>query len=323
MHDSRRTRLVLGVLLLAALALITVDYRDAGAGPLRGLRGFGGTVFGPLEDIAGDITRPVAQLADGLKGASSANAKIAALQAQEARLRAELSQEQLDKAEYTQLRQLLQLSGRGGYRIVAANVIAASPGYENTITLDAGRRDGIKPEQTVLNGEGLVGHVVSVTASTATVLLATDDSSTVGVRMASNGETGDVTGMGRGLSGPDTLQLTLLRANASVQLGAQLVTLASIHDSPYVPGVPVGTVVKLEGSPNSLTTAALVRPFVDFSSLGVVGVVIAGPRVNPRNSVLPPAPHVKPTPTVTVTVTPKTTAGAGPVTSTPTPSTGG
>ena len=35
MHDSRRTRLVLGVLLIIAIALITLDFRDGGASPAR------------------------------------------------------------------------------------------------------------------------------------------------------------------------------------------------------------------------------------------------------------------------------------------------
>jgi len=41
---------------------------------------------------------------------------------------------------------------------------------------------------------------------------------------------------------------------------------------------------------------------VNFTSLGVVGVVIAAPARDPHDSVLPAAP--KPAPTVTVTVTP-------------------
>ncbi len=299
MRDSRRTRLVLAALLIVALALITLDYRDANAAPLRSLNNFGGSVFGPIENIAGDVTRPVAQMVDGVRGGPATSSKISALQSQNAQLRAELSQAQVDKADSAQLKRLLQLSGRGGYRIVAANVVAASPGYQSTVSLDAGSIDGIKPDETVLNGYGLVGRVVSVSSRTCTVLLLTDGSSTVGARMASSGEIGDVTGTGRGLSGPYTLQLTLLQANAHLAIGQQLVTLASVNDRPYVPGVPVGTVIKLEGSPNSLTTTALVRPFVNFSSLGVVGVVVTSPRVNPRNSVLPPkppAPTASPTP---------------------------
>jgi len=34
-HDNRRTRLVLGVLLIIAVVLITLDFRDGGASPVR------------------------------------------------------------------------------------------------------------------------------------------------------------------------------------------------------------------------------------------------------------------------------------------------
>jgi rod shape-determining protein MreC len=139
--------------------------------------------------------------------------------------------------------------------------------------------------------------------------------------MAGTGEIGSVTGMGKGLAGPDTLHLQLFDANAVLRVGEQLVTFGSVGGRPYVPGVPIGTVVRLETSSNALTRSALVRPFADFSSLGVVGVVIAPPRVNPRDSVLPPAPRPTPTPTVTKTVfaTPGTSASPG---ASPSPRTG-
>ena len=56
MHDSRRTRLILGVLLAAALALITFDSWGGAAGaasPVAGLRGVGGTVFGVRREPGG------------------------------------------------------------------------------------------------------------------------------------------------------------------------------------------------------------------------------------------------------------------------------
>ena len=309
MHDTRRTRLVLSVLLIAALALITLDYRNSSLGPIRSLGNFGNMMFGPLERLAGDVTRPVSQLASG----TSSGAKISALQRQNAQLRAELSQARLSSAQEAQLRQLLQLTARGRYRVVAANVVAAATGYADTVTIDAGRRDGIKPSETVLNGNGLVGRTVSVSSSTSTVLLATDGSSTVGSRLAGTGQIGSVTGIGKGLSGPNTLHLQLFSSTAVLHVGEQLVTFGSVGGSPYVPGVPIGTIVRLETSSSALTRSALVRPFVDFSSLGVVGVVIVPPRVNPRDSVLPPAPHPTPTPTVTKTVyaSPGTSPGPG------------
>ena len=323
MHDTRRTRLVLSVLLIAALALITIDYRSGSSGPLRPLGNVGNMMFGPLERLAGDVTRPVSQLAGG----SSSGAKISALQRQNAQLRAELSQVRLNSVQDAQLKKLLQLTARGRYRVVAANVIAAATGYADTVTIDVGSRDGVKPNETVLNGNGLVGRTISVGSTTSTVLLATDASSTVGSRLAGTGQIGSVGGMGKGLSGPNMLHLQLFSNSAVLHLGEQLVTFGSVGGSPYVPGVPIGTIVRLETSSNALTRSALVRPFVDFSSLGVVGVVTVAPRVNPRDSVLPPRPRATPTPTVTKTVYPSAGNSPSPGTSptaggSPSPGTG-
>jgi rod shape-determining protein MreC len=311
-HDTRRTRLVLGVLLLAALILITFDYRDSSSGPVRGLQHTGGSAFGEAERAVSVVTNPlVAFINRGSGGGSSG--QVAALQQQVIRLRAELNAEQLSKAEYRQLSQLLQLSGRGGYRIVAANVIAVGQGYSQTVTLDAGTTDGVKAGDTVLNGQGLVGTITAVTAQTCTVQLATDANSVVGVTLAPSGQFGWVTGPGKTSSGSGLLKLQVLDANIVLTPGEALVTYASTDNRPYVAGVPVGVISKVEPRGGSLTALALVRPYVDFTSLGVVGIVVVPPAQNPRFSVLPPPPPAaKPVPTVTVTVPARPSASTSP-----------
>jgi rod shape-determining protein MreC len=304
LHDSRRTRLVLSVLLIAAIVLITLDFKDGGTSPARGL---GADIFGPVEQVGHDVADPVTSLFDSITGGPSAQSTIAGLQAQNAQLRAELSAAQLSDVDEAQLSKLLQLAGRGGYRIVAASIIAAGGDYSDSVTLDIGSKDGVKPEETVLNGDGLVGTVTQVSSDTSTVLLSTDATSVVGVRLAGSNEIGEVTGTGKSMTGGGMLKLTLFNANVALQPGQQLVTFASVGDAPFVPGVPVGTVVSVQANAGSLTQTALVRPFVDFTTLGVVGVVIQGPRVNPRDSVLPhPAPKV----TVTVTARPSPSSTA-------------
>jgi rod shape-determining protein MreC len=121
-----------------------------------------------------------------------------------------------------------------------------------------------------------------------------------------------VAGTGKSMSGSALLRLSLFDANAVLHAGQQLVTYASINDQPLVPGVPVGTIVSVSGNAGALTQTALVRPAVNFTSLGVVGVVVQVPRHNPRTSTLP-----RPAPTVTVTSIP---SSPGSVTSTYTPS---
>jgi rod shape-determining protein MreC len=301
-HDNRRSRLVLGVLLIVAIALITLDFRDGGASPVRNL---GADIFGPVERVTHDVTSPVASLFDSITGGSSTQGTIATLQRENTELRAELSAAQLRKAASKQLARLLQLDA-GAYRIVPASVIAAGGDYSDTVTLDAGRNDGIKPDETVLSGSGFVGTVTQVGADTSTVLLADDASSVVGVQMADTNQIGAVTGPGRsGKSG--LLRLSLFGANAVLHPGQQVVTYASVGNRPEVQGVPVGTVVSVRGTAGSLTQTALVRPFVNFDALGVVGVVVEVPRHASRISILP-----RPAPTVTVTATPGATAGATP-----------
>ncbi|HEX6518410.1 MAG TPA: rod shape-determining protein MreC [Streptosporangiaceae bacterium] len=319
MHDSRRTRLVLSVLLIAAIALITLDFKDGGTSPVRRT---GADIFGPVERIAHTVTNPVTSVFDSITGGPSAQSTIADLQRQNAELRAQLSAAQLSKADQAQLNQMLRLAGRGGYRIIPASVIAAGGEFSDSVTLDVGSNDGVKPNETVLNGSGLVGTVTDVSSDTSTVLLATDASSVVGVRLAGSNEIGEITGTGKSMAGPGMLRLTLFDASTVLQPGQQLVTFGSVGNQPYVPGVPVGTVASVSSSASSLTQAALIRPFADFTTLGVVGVVVEGPRQDPRDSVLP-----RPAPKVTVTVTARPTASpANPATNpaaNPAPSAGG
>ena len=301
MQDSRRTRLVLGVLLLIALALITLDFRDGGASPARNL---GADIFGPIERVTNDITNPVSSLFDSITGGPSSQGTIANLQQENASLRAQLSAAQLSKSESRQLAQLLRIDA-GAYRIVAANVIAAGGDYSDTVTLNAGSSDGIKQYETVLNGSGLVGTVTQVSLDTCTVALASDASSLVGVQIAGTGEIGEVTGTGKSMSASGLLRLTLFDANAVLQPGQEVVTYASVNDRPEVPGVPVGTVVSVRSIAGGLTQTALVRPFVTFTALGVVGIVVAVPKHSVGISILP-----RPAPTVTVTTTPPVTPSA-------------
>lgn len=326
MHDSRRTRVVLGVLLAAALALITFDARG-GSPPAGGLRSAGSGVFGSLQNAAAVIGSPFARLYDAFTTGPGAQSQVATLQRQVVGLRAQLGQAQLAKSESAQLHRLLQLAGRGQYRVVAANVIASGPAYEDAVTIDAGSADGIRPNETVLNGSGLVGTVTSVSAHTSAVLLITDAAATVGVRMEGTNQIGAATGAGRGKPGPGLLRLQVFDASAVLRPGQRLVTFGSVGGRPYVPGVPVGVVTQVTGTANALTKLATVRPFASDASLGVVGVVIVPPRTNPRDSVLPPKPPApRPSPTGNrkgcATATPGATASPGATVSpgaTPTP----
>jgi rod shape-determining protein MreC len=266
--------MVLAGLLAVALALIITDYLG-GSAPLRAI---GSTVFGTAERGLSSVTSPVATFFDRGGDAARLAARVRSLQRELVRLRAQLSEEQLSRAEYAQLAPLLKQAGDNGNRIVAANVIAVGQGYEQTVTLDAGSSDGVRPDETVLNGAGLVGKVTSVGPWSSTVLLATDATAVAGVRLAGSGQMGWVAGAGRAFAGGDVLRLHVLGPDGALQPGQRLVTSASVGDRPYVPGIPVGVVTRVQASSGALTQTALVRPYVNFAALDIVGVVVPSPR---------------------------------------------
>jgi rod shape-determining protein MreC len=255
---------VLIALLVVAIALITIDFRDGGNSSASSL---GGRVFGPVERLGGDVT-------GAFRGTSGNSTEIANLQRQNDQLRAQLAQAQAGDADAGQLARVLHLSA-GRYKVVTGTVIAAGGDYSDTVTINVGRSDGVTANETVLNGDGLVGTVVSATSSTATVQLLTDAGTTVGVRMAADGQIGALSGSANALSGSAPLKLTLFDANATLKVGEKLVTFGSVGGRPYVPGVPVGTVSSVTTQPGSLTPTALVKPFADFTGLGVIGVVVS------------------------------------------------
>jgi rod shape-determining protein MreC len=262
--EARRTRAVLIVLLVVAIALITIDFRDGGD---SGSHSIGGRVFGPVESLTGRVT--------GLfKGDAGGGGEVASLQKQNDELRAQLAQAQTGATDVGQLSGLLHLT-TGKEKVVTGTVIAAGGDYSDTVTIGVGSGDGVAVNETVLNGSGLVGTVVSVTAGTATVQLLTDAGTTVGIRMASGGQIGALTGTARALSGSAPLKLTMFSSGATLKAGQELVTFGSVGGRPYVPGVPVGTVTSVTTQPGSLTPTAVVRPFADFTGLGVVGVVVS------------------------------------------------
>ena len=300
-RDSRRTRMLLALLVVTSISLIVVDHTAGSASPLAGLRYVAASVFGPLERVAASVAGPVGAAVHNVGSLHDSRAEAARLAARNQRLLHRLRTSELDHNRATELDSLLHLAGAGRYRIVPARVIAvgSAQSFSWTVTIDAGRRDGLRPDLTVLNGDGLVGRVTTVGATTATVLLAIDPDSSVGARLEHTMEIGFTTGQGAG----NGLDLQLLDSQSSVAKGDRLVTFGSQGSAPYVPGVPVGRVRSVQGTPGSQTRSAQVVPYVDFTSLDLVGVVVQPPKRDPRDAVLPPVPTATPTPTVTVTVT--------------------
>lgn len=293
------------LLVAVAFALITVDIRGGEDSPVDGARQAASAVFGPIEDGVASAVDPVGNAVSAVRDSGERHDRLAALEKENAALEAKLGSDDRNRSRLAQLDKMLRTAGAGQYGIKGAQVIAigAAQGFSWTVTIDVGAHDGITRDMTVLNGDGLVGRVTTVGPDTATVLLASDPDFTVGTRMEASDELGFASGQG-----DRPLRVELLNGKAEVRKGDRLVTFGSQADKPFVPGVPVGVVSRVDPSGGDLTRTLYVTPYVSFTKLDIVGVVVEAPKKDPRDTVLPTKPKPVPTPTVTVTVTPNANA---------------
>jgi rod shape-determining protein MreC len=165
-----------------------------------------------------------------------------------------------------------------GTNPVTARVIARSPtDWASTVQVDKGRGDGIRIDQPVITGDGLVGKITSVTSGTATVTLITDGSSSVSAEVMPVGAAGILR---PAVGDPNDLQLEFLRKGRQIRRGLTVVTSgfrAGQLESLYPRGIPIGTVKSV--SPNEIETYQRVhlQPFADFHRLDYVQILTGRP----------------------------------------------
>lgn len=236
---------MLGVLLLVSITLVLLDVRGSSA--IGGLRGLAATVIGPVETAVGAAAAPFVSVAQSVTrfGNSQERSEVAA---QELAQATGSDQTQTDNARAaSQLDAMLKTAGTRGFQVLPARVVAygSAQTFSGTVTIDAGSNDGLTTDMSVMNGNGLVGKIVAVGPTTATVQLVTDDDSVVGARLVKTGDAGALQGTGQ----PGESILRLLDPTSPVKEGDQLVTFGSPDGKPYVAGLPLGTVTGMRGEP--------------------------------------------------------------------------
>jgi len=264
-----------------------------------GIRGTVATIFSPVEKLFSTIFSPVGNFVGDLRNIGQSNEKIEDLTKEVDRLK---SKEIIDEdtiGQLSQLRNVLDLAGRGNYKVVAAKVInrGSAATFKETITIDVGSSSGISKNMTVISDGGLVGVVKSVSSTSSIVLLMSDPTFKIGVRIAGTQSIGVLSGQGG-----NTYLLQLLDATGDIKVGDKLVARGSEGGRPFVPGVPVGSVIEVQSNSSSITQNADVEASANLNRIGIVAVVVAPPKSDPRDSLIP-----KPNPTVTVYVTPTPT----------------
>lgn len=300
-----RARLLLIILIVTSLFLITLDLR--GVKILDGVRSGTQNVLAPFQKAGSTVVIPFRNFFSDVTHLGRTRNQIEKLKADNARLRNKLLERKSADAQLTQLKSVLDLAGNAGYKVLATRVISqgASTSFSQTITIDAGTSAGVRPNMTVISGEGLVGVVKESFLNSALVMLATDPDFKVGVRIAGTQQIGILSGRGS-----KRAELQLLDNQKIVKVGDVLLARGSTNNRPFVPGVPIGVISAVDSSAGSIAQSATVMLYPNFSALGVVSVVLSAGKNNPGDALVPVAPQPTPVPTVTIYATPTPSASA-------------
>lgn len=299
MRNGGRARLLLVILMVTSLFLITLDLR--GVKVIDGFKQGSQTIMTPFQRAGSVVLTPVKNFFSDVTHLGRTRNQIEKLEAENANLKQRLINRKNADAQLKQLKRILDLAGTAGFKVVNAKVISngSSQSFSQTITIDSGANAGIKKNMTVLSQYGIAGVVKNVYPSSALIQLASDPSFRIGARIAGSQQIGILTGQGT-----RSASLQLLDNSTTVKVGDVLLSRGSIANRPYVPGVPLGYVSSVDNSAGAVAQTATVRYYTNFSTLGVVAVVVGGSAANPGDALVPVKPRVTPIPTVTVFVTP-------------------
>ena len=296
---DNRGRLLIIVLIVTSLFLITLDLR--GVQVIDGLRTGTQTALTPVQKAGSWAISPLRNFLSDVTSLGRTRNKIERLQAENDKLRLSLQNRKNADALLKQLQGVLDLAGTAGYKVVGAKVISqgSTTSFTQSISIDVGSNSGVRSNMTVLSSYGIVGVVKYVYPNSALVQLASDPAFRIGARIAGSQQIGILSGQGtrRGV-------LQLLDNRTQIKKGDVLLARGSQGGRPFVPGVPIGSVTDVDNSPGAVTQTAEVKFYTNFSTLGVVAVVVSGEGTDPRDALVPPKPIPTPIPTVTVFVTP-------------------
>lgn len=169
------------------------------------------------------------------------------------------------------LRQMLNYRERETWSFRAGRIVTKERDQTPvSVTIDLGKRDGIRPNLPVVTPEGLVGKIYKVFPRTSIVQLMLDRNFHVSARIQGTRVYGIVN-----WSELRGLELTSVPRTSEVNLSDAVVT--SDSSALFPAGLRIGLVQKTSEDKTSLFKTIVLRPDVDFARLEEVFVITASP----------------------------------------------
>ncbi|HET6570368.1 MAG TPA: rod shape-determining protein MreC [Solirubrobacterales bacterium] len=271
----RRRRAVLALLIVGSFLLLTVTYGQSSGSVQSGVS----AVFSPLQTVADRALKPARDLVGWFDKTFAARGENSRLTEELASARKQAVAGQEALSENAQLRKLVELDrdpplAESAYEPVTGRVIGRSPTvWNSSVTLDVGSSDGVRVDDPVIGGDGLVGIVASTQSGSAQVTLITDHESAVSAKVLPGGVQGVIR---PDVGDPEDLILDFIDSTRHVHGGQAVVTsgwraqgLASL----FPPGLPVGEVTSAPIVEQEASQQVHLRPYADIANLDLVQVL--------------------------------------------------
>jgi rod shape-determining protein MreC len=279
----RRRRAVLVLLVGASLVLLTSTFSGA-SGPLGTFRNGVATALGPLESGASRALKPARDLVNWFHDTFQARGENGQLKDEVRSLAVRKTKYEEAISENRDLRKLVGLDRSGvtaGYKPLTARIIGRSPTvWYSVVTIGAGSGAGVRVNDPVVTGDGLVGRVAAVTHSTAEVTLITDHTSAVSGKVLPNGPEGIVEPEA---GNPNVLLLDFPKPFDAKISQSQLVVTAGWSNgrisSAFPYGLRIGRITQANRGVGGSYTRVTVRAFADLRGMDYVQVLTNGPKL--------------------------------------------
>ena len=271
--------------MLLSLILVTLTFRAGDDGPLTGVQSAGASALRPFAVGFDRVAQPFRDVYEWSDSLLDARSEAARLKAENRELRQRAIQSAFARQENVYLRGLLDFVDGprfpDDFDAVSAEVIGRPAGaFTQAIVIAAGTDDGVRVNDPVITGDGLVGLVTRVTDGQASVQLLTDQDAAVSAIDLRTSAPGIVL-HARGTR--ETLVLDRVRKQDVIKVGDEIVTAgwrAGGLSSLYPKGIPIGDVTSVGQADTDLFQQVQIEPYVDFGSLDAV--IVLSPSERPR-----------------------------------------
>lgn len=194
------------------------------------------------------------------------------LQSQNARLEAQLLdlQTKLEKFELNEeFDSIMADTVKLQYDFILANVISNSiTRGHNYITINKGRKDGIKPEMGVVDQNGVVGVVNVVGNNASRIISLLNPKMRLSCKIKGSEYFGSLVWDGKN---PEEAVLEEMPRHEKFKKGDTIVT--SGYSAVFPPGIPVGTIISHAKEHDDNFYALRIKLFTDFNRLSTVRVI--------------------------------------------------